>query len=126
MALGQFMALPQYYGTEFGRAYAHVFWIGFLLFSGAITAWFIRYIAHHKNPKIVDAGRYQLIGTIGVTGAVGIFTIAAIIMGNDTLTQYDGDVRKGVFVVWVLLLLIFTTLNISVLVFRRQTVVKRF
>ncbi len=116
MALGQILARPQFYGTEFGRAWAHVFWFGFFLFFGSLLTWFTRYIAHHKNPRVVDAGKYQVAGVIGVTGMVVLVAIAAIIMGNDAGGGSDG---KGAFVIWLTLLLAFTMINLGILVFRQ-------
>lgn len=126
MGLGQFMAQPQFYGSEYGRAWAHIFWFGFMLFLGSLLTWFTRYVAHNKNPRVVDAGKYQVMGIISVTGLVGLITITAIIMGNNALTEHDGDVRRGVFVIWLLLLSALTIINVGMLLFRQLKLAKRF
>jgi hypothetical protein len=126
MTLGQFMARPQFYGTGFGRAWAHVFWLGFLFFIVPLVALSVGYIAHHKNPLVVATGRYQLMGTAIITGFVGLVTIAAMVMGNEALTGYDGDARRGVFVVWLLLIVTLTIINLLILAIRQPRQVKRF
>ena len=120
MALGQFIARPQFYGTELGRAWAHIFWLGLLLLLGSLLTWFTRYIAHHKNPRVVNAGKRQALGVLCITSLVGAATIIAMIMGNDALTGYDGDARRGIFVIWLLLLVTFTIINLATLLFRQM------
>lgn len=125
MAIGQLIAKPQYYGTELGRAWAHVFWFGFLLFFGPILTWFTRYVANHKNPRVADARKYQVVGVISITGVVGLSVLVEVVRGNDSLTGYDGDARRGMFVIWLLLILIFTVVNVAVLILRQLKLRKR-
>jgi hypothetical protein len=126
MAFSQFMSRPKFYGTLFGRAWAHVFWLGFLLFIYSLITLFSGYVTHHKNSLIRSIGKYQVIGMVAVTAVVGIMTLATILMGNEALTEYDGGARRGVFALWLLLIVTFTITNLLTLFIRQLTQRKRF
>lgn len=126
MALGKFMARPQFYGTKFGRAWAHVFWFGFLLFFIPLLTMLITYVSHHKNPQVRNAGKYQVIGMVGITVTIGFLTLAAMLAGNEALTGYDGDARKGVFAIWLLFIALLALTNLFLLMIRQLRQAKRF
>lgn len=119
MVLGQFMAKPQFYGTMVGRAWAHVFWLGLVLFTVPLVKLFIGYVVHHNDSLVAKAGKYELIGLVSVTCIAGLVTVVAMIMGDDALTGYDGDGRKGVFVIWLLMITAFTVVNLFTLLIKR-------
>jgi len=118
LILGQVLAKSRFYGSFLGRSWAHVFWLGFLLVVAPSVIWFVQYIAYNRNPLIVMAGKYQLTLLASVTLIVGLLTLASIAMGNRALTGYDGDARRGVFVFWLLLIFVFTVINIIILAVR--------
>jgi hypothetical protein len=82
-------------------------------------------VANHKNPRVADARKYQVVGVISITGVVGLSVLVEVVRGNDSLTGYDGDARRGMFVIWLLLILIFTVVNVAVLILRQLKLRKR-
>lgn len=133
MALGQFMARPQFYGTGFGRAWGHIFWLGFLMLATTLLTWFTRYIANHKNPVVVNAGKNELKIIAFITGLTGFLAITLGIYEqlvpsyaatHVTISGSDGDGRRGAFVWWLLLIVFFTLINL-VLAIRKRGHFKR-
>jgi hypothetical protein len=119
IVLGQILARPRFYGSTPGRAWAHVFWLGFLLLMGSALVWFTKYVAQHDDPAVVRAGRYQIFGIAGITCLIGLLTIASVISRDPSFTAYHSHAGRGMFALWLLLSLLFTIANILVLAIRR-------
>lgn len=72
--------------------------------------------------------RYQLSGIISITAFIGFCAVALYVYEklnpsyaatHITVSGYDGAARRGMFVWWLFLVLLFTFLNIGILIIRR-------
>jgi hypothetical protein len=107
----QIAVLGEHYSNSWGDTWAIVCFSGLTIVSIAVSLIIVACVNHLKHTFFNTTIRVQTFGIVLITNLAVLYCLQSVLSQSDELTMSDGDARRGVFIIWLALIIFFTLVN---------------